>query len=320
MHILVIGGAGYIGSHVVKDLKKAGHQISIYDNKSTAISPVAKMQDILDYPELLLAMRQNVDAVVHLAAKKAVGESMENPQKYATNNIIGSINILNAMCECGVKNIVFSSSSAVYGNPEYLPIDENHPTKPLSFYGFNKLDIEQYLEWYQKLKGINFVALRYFNAVGYDESGAITGLENNPQNLLPIIIEAALGKRDKLTIFGNDYETPDGTCIRDYIHVSDLASAHLLALEYLQKEHKSQILNLGTKTGVSVLEMVQKTAEITGHKIPYEFGPRRAGDPGVVMAAAEKAETILGWKATHSSLQNIIESTWKMYHKQQHNN
>lgn len=319
MHILVIGGAGYIGSHVVKSLLQEKHQISVYDNFSTGqpinLFPQTHLieGDILDYPRLLEAMKNNIDAVIHLAAKKAVGESMENPEKYALNNISGTINILNAMSVCGVKKIVFSSSAAVYGAPEYLPVDENHPTDPMSFYGFSKLDIEKYLHWYELLKGIKFIALRYFNAVGYDEDGDIRGLEKNPQNLLPLVMESVLGQREKLKIFGNDYDTRDGTCIRDYIHVSDLATAHALAINYLNHEKKSQILNLGTEKGISVLEMVKKTEEVTNRKVPFEFAPRRDGDPAIVLASAKKAFEVLGWKAVHSSLDNIIDSTWKVY-------
>lgn len=319
MHILVIGGAGYIGSHVVKSLLQEKHQISVYDNFSTGqpinLFPQTHLieGDILDYPRLLEAMKNNIDAVIHLAAKKAVGESMENPEKYALNNISGTINILNAMSVCGVKKIVFSSSAAVYGAPEYLPVDENHPTDPMSFYGFSKLDIEKYLHWYELLKGIKFIALRYFNAVGYDEDGDIRGLEKNPQNLLPLVMESVLGQREKLKIFGNDYDTRDGTCIRDYIHVSDLAAAHALAINYLNHEKKSQILNLGTEKGISVLEMVKKTEEVTNRKVPFEFAPRRDGDPAIVLASAKKAFEVLGWKAVHSSLDNIIDSTWKVY-------
>ena len=319
MKILVIGGAGYIGSHVVKSLLAAKHEVCVYDNLSTGLEQnlFANAQfirgDILDYGSLLPAMRQNIDAVIFLAAKKAVGESMENPEKYANNNLVGALNTLNAMTEAGVKKIIFSSSAAVYGMPEYLPVDEKHPTSPINFYGFTKLDMENYMKWYDTLKGIKFVSLRYFNAVGYDEDGIVKGLENKPQNLLPIIMEAACGLRDKVMVFGNDYDTRDGTCIRDYIHVSDLASAHLCAIDYLQKSNESQIFNLGTEKGISVLEMLLKTQEITGKEISYEFAPRRAGDPAVLLDSPLKAKELLGWQATHSSLENIIDSTWKVY-------
>lgn len=319
MHILVIGGAGYIGSHVVKALLNRQMKVTVFDNLSTGtklnLFPQANFieGDILNYEQILSALKQNVDGIVLLAGKKAVGESMINPMKYAFNNINGVINVLNAMVEANVNKAIFSSSAAVYGMPQYLPLDEAHPVNPINFYGFTKLETERFLKWYDQLKGIKFVSLRYFNAVGYDEEGDIKGLEENPQNLLPIVMEAAIGKRDKLKIFGNDYPTRDGTCIRDYIHVTDLGSAHALALEYLDKGGESQILNLGTSVGSSVLEMLNKTQEVIGRKIPYEFAPRRAGDPAELTAKADKAKKILGWVATHSDLENIISSTWNMY-------
>lgn len=320
MHILVIGGAGYIGSHVVKELLQQGVRVSVFDNMSTGQSenlfPEADFiqGDILDVPALEKAM-QGVDGVVHLAAKKAVGESMENPEKYAVNNITGTLNVLNAMAKYGVKNFVFSSSAAVYGMPDYVPVDEKHPTNPINFYGFTKLEIERFLSWYGQLKGINWIALRYFNAVGYDAGGAVKGLEKNPQNLLPIVMETAVGIRSGMKIFGQDYDTPDGTCIRDYIHVSDLATAHWLALKYLADGGVSQSLNLGTGKGISVLEMVQQTEKIIGRKINYDFAERRAGDPALLVATSDKAQKLLGWTPCHSDLDTIIRTTWAMYQK-----
>ena len=322
MHVLVIGGAGYIGSHVVKELLKKDIKVTVFDDLSTGLEinlfPNAHFikGTILDTDILGRTMSQNVDAVIFLAGKKAVGESMQNPAKYANTNLIGVINVLNTMLECGVKKFIFSSSSSVYGNPTYLPIDEKHQLNPMSFYGFTKLETERLLSWYDKLKGIRFVALRYFNAVGYDADGDIKGLEKNPQNLLPIIMEVACKKRNMLNIFGNDYDTTDGTCIRDYIHVTDLATGHVKALEYLNNGGQSDFINLGTGKGLSVLEMVQKTEEIIGHKIPSVFDLRRPGDPSVVEASAEKAKQVLGWTAEHSDLENIIKTTWAVYKKQ----
>ena len=322
MHVLVIGGAGYIGSHVVKELLKKDIKVTVFDDLSTGLEinlfPNAHFikGTILDTDILGRTMSQNVDAVIFLAGKKAVGESMQNPAKYANTNLIGVINVLNTMLECGVKKFIFSSSSSVYGNPTYLPIDEKHQLNPMSFYGFTKLETERLLSWYDKLKGIRFVALRYFNAVGYDADGDIKGLEKNPQNLLPIIMEVACKKREMLNIFGNDYDTTDGTCIRDYIHVTDLATGHVKALEYLNNGGQSDFINLGTGKGLSVLEMVQKTEEIIGHKIPSVFDLRRPGDPSVVEASAEKAKQVLGWTAEHSDLENIIKTTWAVYKKQ----
>ena len=319
MHILVIGGAGYIGSHVVKELLKNGIRVSVFDDLSTGqkinLFPEADFIEasILDKKTLDEAMSRQVDGVVFLAGKKAVGESMENPAKYADTNLIGAVNVLNTMLAHGVKKFIFSSSAAVYGTPDYLPLDENHPVRPMSFYGFTKLETERLLSWYDELKGIKFVALRYFNAVGYDAEGDIKGLEKNPQNLLPIVMEVAQGTRPMLNIFGNDYDTPDGTCIRDYIHVTDLAVAHRKALEYLVHGGNSEIINLGTGKGVSVQEMVQKTQEVIGHDIPHTFAPRRAGDPAVVVSAANKALKVLNWRADHSDLDTIIRTTWAVY-------
>lgn len=321
MHILVIGGAGYIGSHVVKELLTHDIQVTVFDDMSTGrtenlFDKATFIQgSILDVPALEQAMNQHIDGVVHLAAKKAVGESMENPQKYAVNNITGTLNILNTMTKYNVKNFVFSSSAAVYGMPDYVPVDEKHPTGPINFYGFTKLEIERFLPWYHDLKGINWIALRYFNAVGYDADGDVKGLEQNPQNLLPIVMEAATGIRSGMKIFGNDYDTPDGTCIRDYIHVSDLASAHLMALNYLNNGGTSQSLNLGTGKGISVLEMIQATERLIGQNIPYEYAPRRAGDPALLVAASDTARKLLNWEPKHSDLDNIIRTTWKMYQK-----
>lgn len=321
MHILVIGGAGYIGSHVVKELLKNGIKVTVFDDMSTGqhenLFPKADfiLGSILDTQALERAMSQNVDGVIHLAAKKAVGESMEHPEKYAVNNITGTLNILNAMAKYKVKNFVFSSSAAVYGMPDYVPVDEKHPVNPINFYGFTKLEIERFLPWYGGLKGINWIALRYFNAVGYDADGDVKGLEKNPQNLLPIVMETAVGMRPGMKIFGNDYDTPDGTCIRDYIHVSDLASAHLAAINYLSQGGTSQSLNLGTGKGISVLEMVQRTEEVIGQKINYEYAERRAGDPALLVATSDMAQRLLDWMPHHSDLDNIIRTTWAMYQK-----
>ncbi|MDR0448181.1 MAG: NAD-dependent epimerase/dehydratase family protein, partial [Treponema sp.] len=228
MNILVVGGAGYIGSHVTRELLDRGHKVTVFDNLSLGLRENLFSEaefihgDILRYEQLTAAMREN-EAVVFLAAFKAAGESMVKPEIYSVNNISGTINLLNAASETGLRYIIFSSSAAVYGEPAYLPIDEKHPTNPENYYGFTKLEIEKFLFWYDKLKRIRYASLRYFNAAGYDVHGRIAGLEQNPANLLPVIMETACGIRKELSVFGNDYDTPDGTCIRDYIHVSDLA-------------------------------------------------------------------------------------------------
>ena len=316
--ILVIGGAGYIGSHVVKALLADGFKVTVYDNLSTGqkcnlFSEADFIEgDILDAPHLNNVMAQGFAAVVHLAAKKAVGESMENPQLYATNNIIGSINVLNAMVNNGVKNMVFSSTAAAFGMPQYVPVDEKHPLNPMSFYGFTKVKIEELMHWYAELKDFHYIALRYFNAVGYAADGTIRGKEKNPQNLLPIIMEVVTGKREILHVFGDDYDTPDGTCLRDYIHVEDLASAHVAAIKKLLREPKSYCLNLGTGKGTSVLEIIKATERVTGKKINYDFAPRRAGDPAVIVTTAALAEKVLNWRPQYTDMDKIIQTTWNL--------
>ena len=316
--ILVIGGAGYIGSHVVKALSEDGFAVVVYDNLSTGqkINLCAKAEfvqgDILDEEKLNSVMSQGFSAVVHLAAKKAVGESMEHPEIYSRNNINGSVNIFNAMLKNGIKNIVFSSTSAVYGTPQYLPLDEKHPVNPLSFYGFTKAEIERIMSWYSQLKDFHYVALRYFNAVGYAADGSIRGKEINSQNLLPLVMETAVGKREKLYVYGNDYDTPDGTCIRDYIHVEDLASAHVAAIKKLLSDNRSYTVNLGTTKGTSVLEIIKATEKVTGQHINYEFAPRRAGDPAKVVATNDYAEKLLGWKPKYQNIEQIIETVWNL--------
>jgi UDP-glucose 4-epimerase len=318
MKILIIGGAGYIGSHVALEFLNKNYEVKIFDNLSTGelenVPPQAEFVkgDILDAAALAQAVK-NVSAIVHLAAKKAVGESMLKPEIYSINNITGTLNILNAATAANIKNFIFSSSASVYGIPEKMPITEETPLGPINYYGFTKLEIERFLAWYDKLKGIKFAALRYFNAVGYDAQGRIRGKEKNPQNLLPLVMEAANGTRAEIQIFGNDYPTPDGTCLRDYIHVSDLAEAHVQALDFLQNGGQSGPVNLGTGKGYSVLEVVNRAIEITGKKINYKFAPRRPGDPAVLLADASRAGDKLSWQAKHSSLDNIIKTTWAIY-------
>lgn len=316
--ILVIGGAGYIGSHVVKALLHENFAVTVYDNLSTGqvCNLFEKAEfvkgDILDSQHLEKTMAQGFDAVIHLAAKKAVGESMENPQLYSQNNISGSINIFNAMLNTGIKNIVFSSTSAVYGMPKYLPLDENHPLNPMSFYGYTKMAIEQVMNWYSKIKDFNYIALRYFNAVGYAADGSIRSKEKNPQNLLPLIMETITGQREIFHVFGNDYDTPDGTCVRDYIHVEDLADAHVLAIKKLLSNGDSQIINLGTEKGTSVLEIIKSVERVSGKKVNYDFAPRRAGDPANVIATSAKAAEVLGWHAKYTDIDEIVKTVWNI--------
>ncbi|MBQ0003173.1 MAG: UDP-glucose 4-epimerase GalE [Treponema sp.] len=321
MKVLVIGGAGYIGSHVVKELMSKGHKVTVFDNLSSGLKQNLFKEngfikgDILNKKQLDKAFSKGFDAFIHLAAFKAAGESMIKPEKYSVNNITGTLNILNSAVEHDCKYMVFSSSAATFGEPQYLPIDENHPKNPENYYGFTKLKIEEFMAWYDKLKGLKFAALRYFNAAGYDVDGILYGLEQNPANLLPIVMEVACGMREKMKIFGNDYDTRDGTCIRDYVHVNDLASAHVKALEYISSKNESITVNLGSETGTTVTEMVEAARRITGHPIPADYVERRPGDPANLVASAKKAEELLGWKAKYSDIDTLIDSTYKAYKK-----
>ena len=320
MKILVLGGAGYIGSHVVRRLLDRDHEVTVFDNLSTGteenLFPEARFirGDILNPEELTGGVtEEGYDGAVHLAAFKAAGESMVKPEKYSVNNITGTINILNAVCKSEIPLFLFSGSAAIYGNPQYLPIDENHPTEPENFYGFTKLEIERLLSWYSKLKGIRYAVLRYFNAAGYDPGGRIRGLEKNPANLLPVILEVAAGKRKLLKIFGNDYPTKDGTGVRDYIHVTDLAEAHLLALEHLRDHEENLTVNLGSEAGYSVLEILETAREVTGKQIPAKIAPRREGDPAKLVASANRARQVLGWKAQYSGPYSLVKTAWDVY-------
>jgi len=321
MRIIVVGGAGYIGSHVARCLLDAGHDVTVFDNLSSGrrenLFPDARFVhgDIMRPLQLRAALRANggAEAVVHLAAAKAAGESMVLPEKYADQNIAGTINLVNAMTETGVRHIVFSSSAAVYGEPEYLPIDERHPTRPMNFYGFTKLEIERLLAWYDQLKGMRVASLRYFNAAGYDAKGRVPGLEREPANLLPVLMEVAVGVRQKLKLFGNDYPTRDGTCIRDYVHVTDLADAHLLALEKIAGDDASLTVNLGSETGITVTEMVETARRVTGRQIPVEVVERRPGDPAELVASATEARRLLGWEAKHSDAETLVATSFRAY-------
>jgi UDP-glucose 4-epimerase len=320
MRILVVGGAGYIGSHVAREFLDSGHEVTIFDNLSTGsrdnLFPEACFVegDIHDYPAILGAMRGS-DAVIHLAAAKAAGESMTNPEKYSVQNLCGSVNIINAAVEAGVGRFVFSSSAAVYGEPKYLPMDEKHPTSPENYYGFTKLEIERILGWYDKLKNLRFAALRYFNAAGYDPAGRISGLEKNPANLIPVIMEVAAGMRPSMKVFGSDYATKDGSGVRDYVHVSDLARGHVAALDWIARNDKSLVVNLGSGEGLSVLELIDVARRVTGKSIKAEMVGRRPGDPASNYASSALAGELLGWKARDSDIGTLISSTWAAYKK-----
>ena len=320
MRVLVIGGAGYIGSHVVKELMAGGHSVTVFDNLSSGLRENLFSGNDFIYGNILIerdldaAFSRGFDAFVHLAAFKAAGESMVEPEKYSVNNITGTLNIMNAAVSHGCKIMIFSSSAATFGEPQYLPIDENHPQNPINYYGFTKLEIERFMEWYDRIRGLKFAALRYFNAAGYDPDGVITGLEQKPENLLPRVMEAALGQRE-LKIFGTDYDTRDGTCIRDYIHVTDLARAHVMALSYISKNNKSLKLNLGTEKGTTVREIIDAAHRITGKPIPAEEAPRRPGDPASLYAKYDLARELLGWQPEFSDVETLVRTTWNAYTK-----
>lgn len=316
--VLVIGGAGYIGSHIVDALCSAGHDVTVFDNLSSGfkenLNKNAKLVvgDILNLSDLDKIFSKKFDAIFHFAALKNVGESMVHPERYSLTNITGTLNILNTMVKYDVKTFIFSSSAAVYGAPKYMPVDESHPLNPESFYGFTKLEIERFLDWYSKINGVNYAALRYFNAAGYTPGKC---KEKNPGNLLPIVMETAAGIRKEVQVYGDTYDTDDGTGVRDYIHVLDLASAHLLAMDYIFKNKKNVIVNLSTKKGNSVLEIINRAKKLTGKKIPYTIVGKRAGDPAILIASSELAYKLLGWKPTHSDIDTIIKSMWEIYKK-----
>ena len=319
MKVLVIGGAGYIGSHVVKEMMKAGHKVTVFDNLSSGLRVNLFPQNDFIYGNILIpadleaAFEKGFDAFVHLAAFKAAGESMILPEKYSVNNITGTLNIMNAAVKYGCKKMIFSSSAAVFGSPEYLPIDENHPKNPENYYGFTKLEIERFMGWYDKLKGLRFAALRYFNAAGYDPDGKIRGLEQNPANLLPRVMEVAAGMQKGMKVFGTDYDTRDGTCIRDYVHVTDLARAHVMALDYIAKNDKSLTVNLGTEKGTTVKEIIDAARKITGKEIPSEDVERRPGDPACLYATSKLAKELLGWEPKYSDVETLVKTTWEVY-------
>ncbi|MGE5497473.1 MAG: UDP-glucose 4-epimerase GalE [Syntrophothermus sp.] len=315
MNVLVTGGAGYIGSHTVKMLLDRGHQVTVIDNLSRghlkAVPEGVRFEniDLLDYDKLVKTLPgMSVDAVVHFAAFAYVGESVENPGLYYTNNVTGSINLIKAVKESGIKKFVFSSTCSLYGNPLTVPISESEPVKPINPYAKTKMMIEQVLADYNEAFGLKYVALRYFNAAGCDMNGEIGESHEPETHLIPLVLFTALGKRENISVFGDDYPTADGTCVRDYIHVYDLADAHLRALDYLDR-NESTVVNLGTGNGYSVQEIIDKAEEITGKKIKRVISPRRAGDPAVLIADNRKAFEVLGWKPRYD-LADIIKSAW----------
>ena len=322
MKILIVGGAGYIGSHVVLEAVKAGHEVVVFDDLSSGFKknvddsiPFFKGSSLSEKNLSSVMNSNHFDSVIYLASYKAAGESMTNPSKYATNNIIGGINLIKACIQNNIDKFIFSSSAAVYGKPEYNPIDELHPLNPINYYGYTKLVIERNLQWFSKLKGLRYTSLRYFNAAGYDIDQNITYKETNPQNLIPIVMEVASGHQKDLNIYGSDYTTKDGTGVRDYIHVSDLAMGHLASLDYLSQNNKDLLINLGAGEGYSVLDVINMAKKISNKNINYNIVERREGDPGTVIAGPEKAKKFINWSPKYSDLYTIIDSTWKIYNK-----
>lgn len=321
MTILVLGGAGYIGSHTVYELIDNGEDVVIIDNLLTeheeAVHPKARFYkgDIRDKEFLdSVFKKEKIDAVIHFAASSLVGESMEKPLKYYDNNLCGTKILLDSMVEHGIDKIVFSSTAAVYGEPERIPILETDKTEPTNTYGETKLSMEKMFKWIGKAHGLRYVSLRYFNACGAHVSGKI-GEDHNPEShLIPLILQVPNGKREFISIFGEDYQTKDGTCIRDYIHVTDLAQAHILAVKYLQNGGESDIFNLGNGIGFSVKEVIETARRVTQNAIPAKVTPRRAGDPAKLIASSDKAKKVLGWKPQHAELDEIISTAWN-WHK-----
>ena len=321
MRILVLGGAGYIGSHTVYELVDAGHEVVIIDNLMTgfkeAVHPEAVFYegDIRDKAFLdSVFEKEKIDGIIHFAASSQVGESMVNPLKYYSNNLCGTEILLESMVEHGINKIVFSSTAATYGEPESIPILETDRTEPTNCYGETKLAMEKMFKWSSKAYDLRYVSLRYFNACGAHPNGKIGEAHNPETHLIPLILQVPNGQREDIKIFGDDYDTKDGTCVRDYIHVNDLAQAHILAMEYLEKGGESNIFNLGNGVGFTVKEVIETARTVTNHAIPATIEARRAGDPSVLIASSDKAKQVLGWKPKYDDLKTIIATAWT-WHK-----
>ena len=323
--VLVTGGAGYIGSHTCKVLAAAGYTPVTYDNLDLGHRRAVKFGpfvegDLADGEGLRQAMRDHgIRAVIHFAAYAYVGESVENPRKYFRNNVANSLNLLEAMMDAGAGCLVYSSTCATYGVPEKVPIPEDHPQSPVSPYGESKLFVERAIRWFGEACGLRWAALRYFNAAGADPEGEI-GEDHDPEtHLIPIVIEAALGRRARVEIFGTDYPTSDGTAVRDYVHVTDLGEAHLKSLEHLLGGGESGAFNLGTGRGHSVREVIDSVARVSGREVPHAEGPRREGDPAELVADAGRAAEVLGWRPGLPELDRIVETAWRWHSKNEHN-
>ena len=320
MNVMVLGGAGYIGSHAVKGLLNNNHKVIVVDSLETGhVSSVPREAeffkcDIRDTASLDSIFDQNnIDAVIHFAANSLVGESVINPLKYFDNNVGGAISLVKSMAKHNVKSIVFSSTAATYGEPRSIPILEGDPTEPTNPYGETKLAMEKLFKWSDKAYGIKYVSLRYFNVAGADESGEIGEDHDSETHLIPLIMQVPLGKRESVSIFGTDYNTKDGSCVRDYIHVTDLVDAHILAMNYLHDGGDSDVFNLGNGVGFTVKEVIESARKVTLHPIPIVESQRRAGDPSQLIASSEKAISVLGWKPQRAELEDIIGSAWKWH-------
>ena len=311
MKFLVVGGAGYIGSHMVKHLSGAGHDVVVADNSPTRRNVRRVELDIADGRALdTLFAEYQFDAVLHFASFIEVGESVADPGKYYQNNVAATLTLLQAIVRAGINQLIFSSSAAVYGSPQYVPIDESHPKAAINPYGRSKWMVEQILEDFDRAYGLKSVCLRYFNAAGADPDGELGECHEPETHLLPLILQAASGRRNDVTVFGRDYETPDGTCIRDYVHVADLVSAHSLAVDYLVAGGASTAFNLGNGLGFSVQQVIDAACAVTGRQIITREAPRRAGDPPRLVADASKAKAVLGWQPQFASLEKIVSHAW----------
>lgn len=325
MAILVLGGAGYIGSHTVYELIDAGRDVVVADDLETgfraAVHPKARFYeiDIRDRQQLdALFKKEQIEGVIHFAAFSQVGESMSDPLKYYDNNLHGTMVLLGAMVANGVDKIVFSSTAATYGEPESVPILESDKTSPTNCYGETKLSMEKMMAWVSRAHGLRFVALRYFNACGAHPAGVIGEAHDPESHLIPLILQVPNGQREKISIYGDDYPTHDGTCIRDYIHVTDLAQAHILALDYLINGGENNVFNLGNGVGFTVKEVIDVARAVTGHPIPATITPRRAGDPAQLVASSEKAKSVLGWKPQYADLNTIVSTAWAWHKSHPH--
>ncbi len=320
--ILVTGGIGYIGSHTVVELLENGYDVLVFDNVSKghaeSLDPRARLivGDLLDKQKLHWTFSSHrIDAVIHFAGSIEAGESMKDPARFYENNLVASLHLLSAMRDHAVRCIVFSSTAAIFGNPKTIPIEEDHPVQPVNCYGATKAAIESMLLWFEKAHGIMHVSLRYFNAAGASLD-ASRGEDHDPEtHLFPLVFQAALGQRENIMIFGDDYPTSDGTCVRDYVHVVDLAKAHVLALDYLQTHHKSAAFNLGSGQGYSVRQIIDTVRKVTGADIPIVVGKRRDGDPPILVASNRKARSELGWTPSHSDIQTIAQTAWEWHRR-----